>query len=387
MTHLTPASLLSSLEVLAAASSEAERRARMDESATLLQDAVLAGGAREDFDAAIDSVLSGYQSHLNAVMNRSVNFHVQADGSALGLWLVPVMVAVDGALLPSILPLEAGSMNQLKLSGLLLKQMGLNTAFDRVREGKRGAGWAYILPSLYSMEQITGAELPELVSVPQQAKATIRGERLDVIFDCGAMVAPRKGQCLYYLPVVFSHPDGIPAQVTMTADEVMAARLRTWVEATIRQSNDGLKSRVSCLGAPSPFTFALDAGERFELDFKVRELLSSVSASVNVHAHGMAALVAPYSIPEAETFALGVTLVSRMTNAILATLTVPLNTDGLDEASWIKATLIAAGVASVEVRTEPVESYVCQHCGGVQHLAPSPQFANVGVAEMAANIH
>lgn len=387
MTYLTPASLNSSLEALFAAQTDLEHAELLTASATLIQNAVLAGEPRADFDGAIDSVCSGFQRQLNAVMDRSVDFHVLPNGSALGLWLIPVMVAVDNALLPPVMPLETRSMNYLKLSGLLLKQMGLNTAFDRIREGKPGTGWTYILPSLYSMDQITSAELRDLVSVPQQAKATVRGERIDVVLDCGAAVAPQKGQCLYYLPVVFNHPDGEPCELSVPEDSVMASRLRTWVESTIRESNQGLASRVSCLGAPSPFTRALEAGERFALDYKVRDLLASVSSSVAVHAHGMAALVAPYDIAEANMLALGVTLVSRMTNEVLATLTIPVMSDGVAEASWVAKTLTSAGVANVEVRTYPVPTTVCLHCGGVQHETPAPKTARAGVTEMAENIH
>lgn len=385
MNYLTPASLIASLENIAASQTEQERSVQLVTAATLIQDSVLAGVEPTVFDAAIDSVTSRLQPYLNAVMNRTVDFHAQSNGSTLGLWLLPVIVAIDNANLPPVLPLETDSLNLLKMGGLLLKQLGLATAVDRAKAGKSTMGWTHVIPALYSLEQITSADLHALVDVTLQARAVVRGDRADIAFNCGPEVEPRPGECLYFLPVVVNHPEGAP--LTMPAAcQVTAARLTTWVASTIRQQNDGLEALVHVAQAPHPFTVALDAGERFELDFKVRNLLGKVSVKANIHAHGMAALVAPYAINGGESYVLGITLVSRMTNTVLATLAIPVKTDGQSEAQLAANTLREVGLESIQLSPDAIGSVECQHCGGLQYAHPSHEVAARGMLAMAPNI-
>lgn len=385
MTLLTPASLLNSLEQLAAAKSDEDSGVLLVTAATMVQEAVSRGVTPEAYDEAVDSIPSRLASHLQAVLNRTVEFQSQEDGSCLGLWLVPVVVSVENASLPPVLPLETESLSRVKLGAHLLKQMGLNDAIERAQAGQSRMGWTHVVPCLYSLEQITSADLFDLVDLPQQAQAYIRGAAADVEFDCGELVEATPGAALYFLPVVVNHPEGAAIPMPQQS-ESMAERLSNWVSATIRKSNNGLEAAVHVSPQPHPFTVALDTGEDFHLDIKVRQLLAKVSTSANVHAHGMAALVAPYAVQRGEEFILGITLVSRMTRTVIANLAIPVETDGVMEAVVAANALRGAGVQSVELHTDPILSVVCQHCGELQYAKPNDDTASRGVLEIANNI-
>lgn len=385
MTLLTSASLLNSLEALAAAKTDAQSGLQLVTAATMIQEAVVRGTSVDTFDEAVDSIPSRLEEYLQAVLNRTVEFHNQADGSCLGLWMVPVVVSVENASLPPVLALETESMNLLKMGGDFLKQMGLNDAVARAKAGKARMGWTHVVPALYSLEQITTADLYDLVGLPLQAQSFVRGAVKEVTFNCGELVEPGSGVALYFLPVVVNHPEG--HDIPMPApSEAMATRLASWVTSTIRKENNGLEAQVRASAQPHPFTVALEAGEDFHLDFKVRNLLAKVSTTVNVHPHGMAALVAPYAVQRGEQFILGITLVSRMTKAVLANLAVPVDTDGVVEAQVAAEALRAAGMESVELHEAPVLSVVCQHCGELQYAKPQDLTASRGVLETANNI-
>lgn len=382
---LTPASLLNSLETLAAAKTEAESGLHLVTAATLIQESVIRGLSADDYDEAVDSIPTRLEECLDAVLNRTVEFQNQADGSCLGLWMVPVVVSIANASLPPVLALETDSMNLLKIGGDFLKQMGLNDAIARAKAGQRRMGWTHVVPCLYSLEQITTTDIFDLVTLPVQVQTYIRGGVKDVSFNCGELVEPGTGMALYFLPVVVNHPEGQDIPMP-TPSEQMSNRLASWVAATIRKENNGLEAQVRASVQPHPFTVALDTGEDFYLDFKVRNLLATVSENVNVHPHGMAALVAPYAVQRGEQFILGITLVSRMTKAVLANMAIPVDSDGTVEAHIAADALRAAGVESVELHEQPVISVVCQHCGELQYAKPQDLTATRGVLETANNI-
>jgi hypothetical protein len=361
MMPLTPSSLTTALLNIASANSPEDKQALLVAGATLLQRAVLVDDLNA-FDAALDSIPGHLQVPLNAVMQRSVEVHAQADGSQLALWLIPVVVALKNANLPSILPLESSSMSQVKLSGLLLKQFGLADVFSKSDVAEMG--WNHIVPFLYSMEQVTAADLFSLISLPLQAQARIRGDASDIYFDCGPLEPARADESLYFLPVVVKHGAGAPIEQP-APDAVMAARLATWVDQTITEANNGIKALVRVSEQPYLYTEALDAGEKFELDVKVVSLVESVSEQVKVHAHGMSALVAPYHELRTDEFVLGITLTSRLTNVALATLAIPIVSEGMDESLQASKTLQKMGL-HVHVHMSPIASKSCQHCGEMQ---------------------
>lgn len=381
MSPLTPASLLNSLEALASAKSEADSRLLLVTAATLFQEAVYRGADPESVEEALNQVPSRLAPYLDAVLNRTVDFQMRDDGSCLGLWLVPVVVAVENASLPPMLPLETESLHYLKLGGAITRQMGLTDAVERVRAG-RAAGWNYVVPCLYSRDQLASADIIDLVSLPAQALSFVRGEGSKVALNVEHLERPTKGTALYFLPVIVNHPEGQAIGMPKASDSA-AGRIANWVSGTLQQEHQVLNAEVSAGPQPHPFSVALEVGERLHLANKVRRLLRQVSAAVGVHPHGMAALVTPYALDHGAKVVLGVTLASRLTKTVLANLDIPIDSDGAEESALAAQTLRDAGLDSVQLKRQMVESLVCQHCGKLQFEKPSADAINSGHAQAA----
>ena len=380
-TSLSSSSLISSLKHVAEASTEAACAQALVATATLLQLAILADHPPEDFHAVLESVPDSLGAQLQEVMSRAVNFHLLDDGGTLGLWLVPVVLSMEQAL-PSIIALETQSLNALKLSGCLLKQLGL----ARDQRGTDRTGWTYVIPALYSDEQIRNADLGTLVRLPHEAREVVRGDREMLSFKTEAETGTEEGSALYFLPFVAFSPSGFPASRPADSSHT-TTRLSRWVANTLTPvMGDKFTSYVI---QPHPFTAALAAGHRLYLDVKLRAMMLTISHQTGVEPNGLAALVAPYAAKQSDgAFMVGITLVSRMTQNFVATVSLPVESeDGQDELAATLHILRDMGMVAIQHQTESLPTYACQHCGKVQFAMPSPAVANQGVQECARHVH
>jgi len=380
---LTPTSLLTSLEQLACAATEDACASALVSAAGLVQEAVLGGQSGDSFHGALSTCPQDLGMQMTAVLDRAVNFHLLASGGTLGLWLLPVVVNA-GKALPSTIPLEARTMNGLKMSGCLLEQLGLSTA---MAGGKR-AGWTYILPALYSDEQIRNIDLGELIRLPHQARDVVRGARKAVSFDAGADRAGAAGVSLYYLPFVAFAPEGLPPTMPMGSAKT-TTRMTQWATDTLQPMlADGFSVHVGHV--PQPFSLALRVGQRLRTDVHLRELMQRVSAESGVAPNGLAALVAPYATKQTDgTFMVGVSLVSRLTKNVVATLSLPAESEGgEDEVAQVTHILKDMGMDCIQDFHAPITTIACQHCGNLQYALPNAQVAFDSMAKPSAeNLH
>lgn len=378
--ELTPSTLMVSLEQLASAKTEQECATALVASATLIQSAVLARQPAESFHAALSTCPAELNTELAAVLDRAVNFHVLEDGGTLGLWLLPVVLSSDQQL-PSILPLENTSLNAMKLSGCLLQQLGLSSA----QAGDR-TGWSYILPALYADDQIRNCDLGQLVNLSQEARAIVRGELKTLSFDTGAMLPmPNAGANLYFLPFVTYAPAGVSQAMPLSSAR-MVTRMTQWVTATLEpRLGSDLVVHVGQL--PQPFSLALRVGARLRMDVRLREVMMRVCSDSGVEPNGLAALVAPYAAQHsADTFMVGVSLVSRLTKNVVATLSLPIETaDGEEELALATHILKDLGLRCIEDYHQPIETISCQHCGGIQFAMPTPALVAKNLVMAGAN--
>lgn len=380
---LTSSSLQVSLEQIASAASEAECAGALVSAASALQEAVLAGQTPKSFREVLESCPDGLGLHLGAVMDRAVNFHNLASGGTLGLWLLPVVVTADKSL-PATIALETTSLNALKMSGCLLEQLGLSAAKTA---GSR-AGWTFVLPTLYSEEQIRNADLGELLSLPHEARDMVRGTRKAISFTANdGAAACDAGVNLYYLPFVAFAPEGSAPALPMGSTKT-ATRMTQWASATL-EAMGAAGCIVTAGPAPQPFSMALSVGQRLRMDVSLRELMQRVCADSGVEPNGLAALVAPYATPQTDgTFMVGVTLTSRLTKNVVATLSLPVESaDGQDEVALTIHVLRDLGMDCIQDVPAPIDTIACQHCGEFQFAIPSADVAGSGIASSVKNVH
>lgn len=360
---LTQASLIAALEEVAQAGNDTECGVAIASAAALLQEAVLGEQDPKEVTGSIEAVPTRLAPHLATVVDRAVSFSLLDDDSTLGLWLVPVVLSLPDKL-PSIVPLETSTMNGLKATAYLQAQLGLNKV----------GGWTYVLPALFSLEQIRQADLHELITLPHQAQAVVRGERSAVEFGGNAGIeGSQGGPALYFLPFVAKHPAGVDIGMPHPCERVLH-RLTKWV-------TDSLDGRVADLSEvavhvgpqPHAFSAALPVGERLQLDVKVREMLTEVCDQAQVHPNGLAALVAPYVTRQMnDEYVLGISLVSRLTGAFVATLSLVIDFDDKDGfvVGMAARVLEEMGMQVIQLRHEPISTITCQHCGHLQYAIP-----------------
>lgn len=382
MTHaeLSAAALVISLEQVASASSEQTCAAALVGAASLIQQAVLDDQDPQAFHSAIDAVPGALGVQLRAVMDRAVNFHMLEDGGTLGLWMVPVVLSTP-KVLPSIIALETKSLNAMKMSGCLLQQLKLSPA----KSGGVRTGWTYVVPALYSEAQIRNTDLGELIRLPHESRQVIRGELKTISFDTGEeMNKEGEGSSLYFMPFVSYSPEGLQPSMP-DASQKAIVRMTKWIAETLAPVlGDDFSSHIA--HQPQPFTLALRVGERLRMDVKLREMMLRVSMDSGVEPNGLTALVAPYATRQSDgTFMVGVSLMSRMTKNIIATLALPVESeDGQEEVALATHILRDMGMASIQQHAAPINTFNCQHCGGVQFALPNPDFAGRGIAEQTA---
>ncbi len=380
--ELTPAALIASLSQIASASTEAACAQALVASAALLQSAVLDEQSSDEFHAALDAVTPELAGHLREALDRAVNFHLLDDGGTLGLWMVPVVLNT-AKMLPSIIPLETKSLNAMKMSGCLLQQLGLSAD----QTGGDRTGWTYMLPALYSDAQIRNVDVGDLIRLPHEARAVVRGELDGVSFSAGEDQGAVNGSGLYFMPFVAYCPAGLPPSLPATSTKALN-RMQQWIAMTL---DPVLSDKFTCHIAPlpQPFTLALRVGERLHLDVKLRELMMRVTTDSGVQPNGLAALVAPYATRQDDgTYMIGVSLVARMTKNVVATLALPVETDdGQEELALALHILRDLGMEAIQQHTSPINTFACQHCGGVQFALPTLAIANRGLACAADGVH
>jgi hypothetical protein len=380
--NLTSASLLVSLQQIASAATETECASALVSAASLMQGGVLAGQSTESFRDVLDACPAELGMHLGAVMDRAVNFHPLEEGGTLGLWLLPVAVSTD-AVLPATIALETRTMNALKMSGCLLEQLELSAA----KAGTR-TGWTYVLPTLFSEEQIRNTDLGELVRLPHEARDVVRGTRKALSFTTGEGAAIcESGVNLYYLPFVTFAPEGMTQTLPMASAKT-TTRITQWATDTLQAIlADGFT--VHAGPAPQPFSLALRVGVRLRMDAHLRESMQRVCAASGVEPNGLAALVAPYATRQTDgTFMVGVSLVSRLTKNVVATLTLPVESDdGQDEVALTRHVLKDLGMECIQDVEAPIDTIACQHCGEFQFALPSADMSASSAAAPVKNLH
>ncbi|WP_126223672.1 hypothetical protein [Burkholderia ambifaria] len=380
---LNSANLLRALSAVAESKSESECAQALVTAATMVQSAILADQPAETLEAAFETCPAQLQSYLSAVLDRAVEFHPQADGGTLGLWLVPVVLGCAQPLVDTI-HLESKALQAMRFSSTLLHQFGLAVDTTKPLTGAP-LGWTYLLPSLYSYEALVSAQLDHLVCLPHEARGVIRGDAKRVNFEPGEEGTPVAGpDQLYFLPVVVYHPPG--AQVSLPAEsEQTAERLTRWIRASLPGVGDE-QLTIRAGSRPHPYSVALEVGKRMRRDARARYLIAETMARSNVEPHGMAALVAPYAVANADgELTLGVSLVSRLTGAAIAVMQMPVDTeDGREEVALTTYLLNQMGVDCTEHRPEPIQTIACQHCGSIQYSMPHPAIVSKGIS--SANV-
>lgn len=362
--QLTPFTLADALESIVSAASDDQCAASLASAAALLQDAVLSGQAPHSVFEAIESCPPHLAPVLTPMVDRAVSFAPLQDGSMLALWLQPVALSSPWHL-PAHITLETASLNGIKMTAYLQEQLAVN---------KLG-GWTYVLPTLLSAEQIRQADIGELIRLPHQARAVIRGEHKAVEFHSAAIFEYNEpGVSLYFLPVVACHPAGAEIGLPAPSERTMH-RLSKWVADSFdQQDGDAERLVVHVAPQPQPFSEALGVGERLVLDVSLREQVMMACARADVQPNALAALVAPYVAHEMEDeFVLGVSLVSRLTGAFVETLSLPVGAsqDTPSEiVSMVHCILQEMGMQMVQLRHDPIDTIACQHCGNLQYALP-----------------
>ncbi|MBK3779862.1 hypothetical protein G3A43_06315 [Paraburkholderia aspalathi] len=385
---MTPESLFQALSAISGSSDEEATANALESAATLVQDAILNDQPSDSFNAALSSCAAQHGKLLSAVLDRTVEFHPLRDGGRLALWLLPVVLGASSAL-PEVIVLDSTSLQSMRMASSLMSQLGL-TATEEDKKADNPLGWTYVMPKLYSYESMQSAELGELVRLPHQARAVLRGERKRVSFEPGEQRKTDAGAGqLYFLPFVAYHPEGHQIDLPQ-ASEAVIERMTRWVRTTLVQA-DGANSELDIRVAPQPqpFTFALTAGARMRQESRARFVISETIARSGIEANGMAALVAPYAVENAAgELTLGVSLVSRLTGDPLARIELPVEAeDGGDDAAMVTTILTQLGMKCAQYHSHPINTFACQECGSLQLSFPSPAVARHGVEPASSARH
>lgn len=364
---LTSDSLKAALLALAEAKTEQDIGMSFVAAATLMQDAVKAGQTGESFSNALASIDDPrLAEYLLLVLSRAVNFHYQEDGGVLGFWLLAVTLD-KSQFTDASLALKMDSMQLLRASADLSKQMGLSVA---------DGGWVCVLPKLISATALQNTELGDIIRLPQQARRWVQGQVKEVSFNVDNEVEAEHG--LYYLPMVVRHPasQGINSP---SSDEKVMFRVTKWVKESLPEAAD-----ITVLGAPEPFSMALESGERFFRSKYFEDFVGETEARFGVSPRGLVCLLASYHTEDDEEF-LGLSLVSKLTGDVLNTTAVPLKS-AVTHLNECKAVLQSLGVSCV-MAPESLDSKACQHCGELQYAIPRITHATGPGAGSTQSLH
>ncbi|GBG14352.1 UDP-N-acetylmuramoyl-tripeptide--D-alanyl-D-alanine ligase [Novimethylophilus kurashikiensis] len=376
---LTPSSLTAALEAIAASRNEDDCAVAITSAAAHIQEAVLAGITPKELLDAIDSCPETLAKELGTTVDRAVSFCQLDDGSMLGLWLLPVVVSRPVAT-ASIIPLETESINGLKATSYIQAQMGVN----------RNRGWTYVMPMLLSSEQVKQADIGALIKLPHQAMALVRGQTANIKFVGDASVpAPLPGAALYFLPFITRHAPGVAVEPP-AADERVMHRVQKWISDSLTaQSVDLTDFAIHVAPTPESYAAGMPAGERIFIDVRIREMMTGLCDQLNVLPNALAALVAPYVTKQMDdTYVLGVSLVSRLTGAYMATLSMQVDYDDPHGhiVGMTSRILNEMGMQVIQLRHDPIQTVSCQHCGNLQYAVPVLN-PNLSLTNTAQKVH
>jgi hypothetical protein len=297
--------------------------------------------------------------------------------------MLPVVVSTSKPL-PHTFALETESLNAMKMSGTLLQHLGLTPK----QTGGDRTGWTFVLPMLLSEEVVRNTDLGALIRLPHEAREVVRGER-DVIDFTSAEVEGlvEAGANTFFLPFVAFSPEGLPPSLPASSEKTVH-RMTEWVSKTLVPvlADDFV---VHVAQYPQPYSLSLRVGERLSMDVRLREMMYRVSNESGIEPNGLAALVAPYAMRQADgTFMVGVSLVSRLTKNIMGTLALPVETeDGLEEVALAAHILKDMGMECIQDTRHAIPTIACQHCGNIQFALPSPEVAFKGIAQSPDHVH
>lgn len=359
---LTSSSLLVALNAIVAAKTPEDCGHALVVGASLIQDAIAIRQSPAEVQSALDSCPEELGQALAQVLDRSVSIHRDEDGSALALWLIPVVIS-SGAELPSVIPLEQTSMSGLKLAAYVQQQLALPAGQN---------GWVRPLPALYHTDQLRSEDICALIDLPHQVRELIQGLRQTVSFsEASEVIEP--GVSLYHLPVVARHPAGADMPLPASSDQT-THRVTKWVTDSLTQL--GVQDvAVHVAPAPRVFADAFTLGDRLKLDVEIRERITLVCDESGMQPNGLAALVAPYVTRQMAdgSFVLGVSLVSRLTATFIATVGLTFSGTAADQevVELVGRILRELGMQVVQMRNEPIQTTSCQHCGHLQYSMPA----------------
>ena len=363
---LTPSSLELALANLALSATEQDIAVALVTAATLIQTAIASNQDAESFMQAIESVDGTIAAgHLSAVLARAVNFQLQEDGSTLGLWLMPVLIK-EQAELPGVIDLSTDRLQVLRTAADFSRQMGF--------QGNAN-GWVSVLPTLIAATVICQADIGALIRFPLDARKVIQGLTKTLTLDVDSSIKPNGG--LYFLPFVVKHPADTRIAVPL-ANEQVIFRITKWV--TERLTSEAV---VQVFDQPEPFSDAIATGERYFRKLDFNQVISDVCLEMGVMPSGMSVLLAGYAARNSghiQEALLGISVVSRLTGVVLATISMPVAGDLDDFIADAKAAMILNGVGRVQVASELINTFACQHCGEIQLAIPGVGFGGLDSA-------
>lgn len=358
---LTASSLFVALNAIATAKTPEDCGQALTVGATLIQDAIAIRQSPAEVQSALESCPEELGAILAQVLDRAVSVHREDDGSALVLWLIPVVISA-GEELASVIPLEEISLSGLKLAAYVQQQLALPAGQN---------GWVRALPALYHSDHLRTEDIGALIDLPNQMREVTQGARRTVaLSEAHAVIEP--GVALYYLPVIACHPTGTDISLPAASDQT-THRVTKWVTDSLQQH--AVKDfAVHVAQAPRVFADAFTLGDCLRLDVEIRERITQVCDESGLQPNGLAALVAPYVTRSMKdgSFVLGVSLVSRLTTAFIATVALSVPGDEEDAmVSLVGRVLKDMGMQVVQMRHEAIETTSCQHCGHLQYLMPA----------------
>lgn len=353
---LTASRIEDALVKISRASGEPNLRVALVSAATLVQTAILGGQSAADLYQALDT-LDGVEgsAYVDAVLNRSVDFHLLEDGSTLGFWLLPV--AIDHpAVTSATIDLRVDSLQLLRASADLAHQLGM------LGDSK---GWVAAFPRLISGTALQQADLSALIRFPHSARKLMQGLVKGVDFKVDPSLTAEAG--LYYLPLVTKHPVGADIH-TPQPSAAVTARIEAWVAESLP-----VRSRVHAPKGPLPFSDAMAAGDQFLRQLTFDTIITAVVTDMGVAPGGLNIILAAYRTdsPAGSHEYLGCTVSSLLTGAVLSTVALPVPTQATPYLAEAKTFLLAQGVAAVQLMPEPIPAVVCHHCGELQFSLPA----------------
>lgn len=372
--------LIELMEAVDSASSESQCATAIMTAAALVQKASKTDDGLESLYDAQDAVPAHLTPALDEVINRAINFHVQDDGSVLGLWLLPVILKHPGSL-PSAIPL-IDSPHRLRFSAFLQSQLGLKSTLteDPYSSAPPTPGWVFPLNTLFSRDHIRKLDLGSLMRIPSHVQEIIRGVEPSHEIDYLRPTQEKSGVFLYFLPVVTKHLSLAKINQPKPCHNVKT-HFENWITSSLK-ANTGFKEEpeIYCNASvvPGPFSEALAAGDDARFQALFINALDDICEKRGLTYNGLSAYIAPYIVQNRKNqLRIGVSLISRLTNEFVSAITLPASSeDGFMEINLLSDTMVQLNMNRVMACDEPIHTYACQQCGHVQLERPTtpPEF-------------